>query len=309
MAKNTKLQPLKADCPVHKDADLKAPEKGCGSSADGGVKIENLQLWLNQKEGKRKIRKTILNGISFEAPQGQITGLAGESGSGKTMTGLTICGLEPEGFHSCGAVYFEGQNLLNYSRKEMNKLRGVRISMIFQDPTASLHPMLSIGRQLTDHIRYHLGLSKAQAMERGESLLKKVQVPHPGEALHKYPHQFSGGQLQRIAIAIALAIEPELLIADEPTTALDVVVQAGILKLLKDLCLDMNLAIILVTHDLGVMSALADTIQVMREGEIVESGTSRQIIRHPRHPYTQALIDALPAHEPPGGTNEDKNNG
>lgn len=273
-----------------------APASGPGSTQDGGLAIRDLKLWV---QGKR-YRKDILHGISFDAPRGQITGLAGESGSGKTMTGLAVCGLTPDNFRASGAVYFEGQNLLDLSRSNMNKLRGVRIAMIFQDPIASLHPMLNVGSQLTDHLRYHRGIGKKEALQRAEELLERVHVPHPREALHKYPHQFSGGQLQRVAIASALACGPDVLIADEPTTALDVTVQAGILRLLRHLCDELNLAIVLVTHDLGVMSALADNIQVMRDGLIVEAGARRQIIQQPVHEYTRALIDALPVHELPG---------
>ena len=166
--------------------------------------------------------------------------------------------------------------------------------MIFQDPTASLHPMLTIGRQLTDHLRHHLKVGGSEARERAISLLERVRVPDPPAALRKYPHQFSGGQLQRIAIAIALACEPSVLIADEPTTALDVTVQAGILRLLRELCDSLDLAVLLVTHDLGVMSALADTITVMRNGQVVETGSRYQVIREPVSDYTKSLIDALP---------------
>ncbi len=171
--------------------------------------------------------------------------------------------------------------------------------MIFQDPTASLHPMISIGGQLTDHVRHHLGLGRRQARELAVELLERVRVPEPGSALAKYPHQFSGGQLQRIAIAIAIACEPSVLIADEPTTALDVTVQAGILRLLRELCDTMDLSILLVTHDLGVMSAVADTVAVMHNGLIVEHGTRYQVIREPRTEYTRSLIESLPAVPPP----------
>jgi peptide/nickel transport system ATP-binding protein len=176
----------------------------------------------------------------------------------------------------------------------MNALRGSEIAMVFQDPSASLHPMLSIERQLTDHVRHHNGLSKKSAAAKAIEMLETVKVPEPEWALKKYPHQFSGGQLQRIAIASAIMCDPAVLIADEPTTALDVTVQAGILRLLRQLCDDLDLAVLLVTHDLGVMSALADTIAVMHAGEVVEFGDRYQVITAPRHEYTKSLINALP---------------
>ncbi|MDO5720557.1 MAG: ABC transporter ATP-binding protein [Actinomycetaceae bacterium] len=272
-----------------------APQAGPGSQHDGGIAIRDLELAIVTKTS----RIELLRGLSLDAPQGQITGLAGESGSGKTMTGLTICGLEPTKAKSEGQVWYRGRNLLELSRKQMNKHRGCDIAMIFQDPVASLHPMLSIKRQMTDHMRFHLGLSRREAIERAAELLDRVAVPDPRLALEKFPHQFSGGQLQRIAIASALAANPSVLIADEPTTALDVTVQAGILALLRKLCDELEIAIILVTHDLGVMSSIADTVAIMRDGRIVEHGDRYQVIRDPAHHYTRELVEALPQHRPP----------
>lgn len=265
-----------------------------------GVTISDLALEL----GDPKSPKQILRGIDLEVPAGRITGLAGESGSGKTVTGLTVCGLQPAGSRVSGRIRLDGarssvDNLLALSPSQLNRLRGRELAMIFQDPTASLHPMISIGGQLTDHVRHHLGLGRRQARELAVELLERVRVPEPGSALAKYPHQFSGGQLQRIAIAIAIACEPSVLIADEPTTALDVTVQAGILRLLRELCDTMDLSILLVTHDLGVMSAVADTVAVMHNGLIVEHGTRYQVIREPRTEYTRSLIESLPAVPPP----------
>ena len=240
----------------------------------------------------------ILDGVDVAVPAGAITGLAGESGSGKTMTGLAVCGLQPAGSSVGGAVDFTDgdstRDLLSLRPAEMNRLRGRRIAMVFQDPAASLHPMLSIGTQLTDHLRHHLHLSRGAARQRALGLLERVRVPDPDAALVRYPHQFSGGQLQRIAIAISIACEPRVLIADEPTTALDVTVQAGILRLLRELCDDLGLAVLLVTHDLGVMSALADTVTVMRAGVVVEHGTRFQVLREPRTEYARELIASLP---------------
>jgi ABC-type dipeptide/oligopeptide/nickel transport system ATPase component len=236
----------------------------------------------------------ILKDIDLDVPSGKVTGLAGESGSGKTMTGMAVMRLQPEEAVVTGRIEYHGTNLLDLTEKQMAAQRGRHIAMVFQDPTASLHPMITIGGQLTDHMRHHLHLSKKEATARALDLLRQVRVPDPENALSRYPHQFSGGQLQRIAISIAIACHPDLLIADEPTTALDVTVQAGILRLLRTLCDETGLTIVLVTHDLGVMSALADNIAVMRNGEIVEHGTRYNIIRHPEHPYTRALIDSLP---------------
>jgi ABC-type glutathione transport system ATPase component len=266
-----------------------------------GLAIRGLELTLG---GRR-----ILDGIDLDVPAGVVTGLAGESGSGKTMTGLTVCGLQPAGSRTGGTIAFDDgerrvPDLLSLRPGELNRLRGRRIAMVFQDPTASLHPMLSVGTQLTDHVRHHLGLSRSDARQRAVELLDRVRVPQPEAALARYPHQFSGGQLQRIAIAIAIACDPAVLIADEPTTALDVTVQAGILRLLRELTDDLGLAVLLVTHDLGVMSALADTVAVMRTGRIVEHGSRYQVLREPSTDYARELIAALP-HTPPPGAGTD----
>lgn len=254
-----------------------------------GIRISNLRLRIGTAQ--------ILDGVDLVAPAGQVTGVAGESGSGKTMTGMTILGLQPASAQVSGSIRYDDRELVGLRERELNKLRGKHIAAIFQDPTASLHPMLSIGTQLTDHVRHHLKLSRREARERATELLTKVRVPEPTAALDKYPHQFSGGQLQRVAIASALACDPRMLIADEPTTALDVTVQAGILRLLRGLCDDLGIGIILVTHDLAVMSSLADTIAVMRHGKVVEFGSRYDVIRTPQHPYTRSLIDSLPDHQ------------
>lgn len=252
--------------------------------------IEELTLSIG---GRR-----ILEGIDLVAQPGQVTGLAGESGSGKTMTGMTVCGLQPKTAVVGGSITFGAAQLVGMGQKQLNRLRGTELAMVFQDPSASLHPLISIGGQLTDHMRHHLRISGKQARVRARDLLSQVKVPDPSGALDRYPHQFSGGQLQRIAIASALACDPTLLIADEPTTALDVTVQAGILRLLRQLCDDVGIGVILITHDLGVMSALADTIAVMRAGKVVEHGSRYDVIRNPQHPYTQHLIASLPSHQP-----------
>lgn len=252
-----------------------------------GITIRDLTLDL--------FGKTLLDHVDLDIEPGKINGLAGESGSGKSLTSMTVLGLPPEGSTITGSILYDGKTeLLGMKERERNTYRGRRISMVFQDPTSSMHPMLTIEKQLTDGMRYHLHLNRKQARARAVELLQLVQVPDPEDALDRFPHQFSGGQLQRIAIAMALSCDSRVLIADEPTTALDVTVQAGILHLLKRLNEQLGLTIVLVTHDLGVMSALADTIAVMRKGQIVEVGDRYDIINHPKHPYTIDLINSLP---------------
>ena len=240
------------------------------------------------------IGRPLVKGVSLELEAGRIHGLAGESGSGKTLTSLAVLGLLPRQARTGGSILLGGEELLGLNRRALNRVRGKRIAMVFQDPSASLHPQLPVGRQLTDHMRVHLGLKGAAARARAVELLETVQVPNPAAALGRYPHQFSGGQRQRIAIACALACDPDVLLADEPTTALDVTVQAGILKLLRDLAIERNLAVLLVTHDLGVMSAIADRVAVMKDGRIVELADRETLFRDPQHEYTRMLLAALP---------------
>jgi len=244
-------------------------------------------------------RTPILRGVDLALQPGRIHGLAGESGSGKTMTGLAVLGLLPSGAHTGGRITLGDTDLLALTPGRLNAIRGRQVGMVFQDPSSSLHPMLSVGRQLTDHLRHHLHLDRKAARTRAADLLAQVRIPNPEEALDRYPHQFSGGMRQRIAIAIAVACEPRVLIADEPTTALDVTVQAGVLRLLRRLCDDLGLAILLITHDLGVMSALADQVSVMRDGLVVETGTRARVLTDPQHPYTRSLLDALPGNARP----------
>jgi peptide/nickel transport system ATP-binding protein len=236
----------------------------------------------------------VVRDVSLELRAGRIQGLAGESGSGKTMTALAVLGLLPRNASVAGSIRLGSTELLGLHRRALTDIRGRRIAMVFQDPSASLHPQLTVGRQLTDHARRHLGLDRRAARAHAVRMLDTVRVPDPEGVLRRYPHQFSGGQRQRIAIAIALACDPEVLLADEPTTALDVTVQAGVLHLLRDLARERDLAVLLVTHDLGVMSAIADDVAVMRDGVVVESGERQQVFQAPRHEYTRALLAAMP---------------
>lgn len=244
--------------------------------------------------GSKKRATPIVTGVSLDLYPGRIQGLAGESGSGKTVTAMAVLGLLPRTATLGGSIRLGETELLGLGRRQLGRIRGRRVAMVFQDPSASLHPQLTVGRQLTDHVRTHLGCSREQAQARAVDLLERVRVPDAASALRRYPHQFSGGQRQRIAIAIALACDPDVVLADEPTTALDVTVQAGILHLLRDLADERQLAVLLVTHDLGVMSAVADEVAVMRHGAIVESGVREQIFTRPQHPYTRELLISLP---------------
>ena len=254
------------------------------------LSVRDLRVWLDTARGPL----SIVDGVSFDIASGQVFGLAGESGSGKTITALALLGLLPAGARTDGSALLDGTDLLTMRGAQRRRTRGREVAMVFQDPMSSLHPMLTIERQLTEHLRYQLGMGGKEARARAIDLLTEVRIPDPEAALRGYPHQFSGGMRQRIQIAIGLACEPRLLIADEPTTALDVTVQAGILRLLHRLCQEKDLAVMLITHDLGVLSALADTVTVMYAGRVVESGRTAQVMTRSRHPYTRALIDSLP---------------
>ena len=237
-----------------------------------------------------------VNNISFSLKKGSLLGIVGESGSGKSVTALSIMSLikSPPGKVANGEIIFEGEDLLKKSSSEMRKIRGNRISMIFQDPMTSLNPVLTIGDQLTEAILLHQNVSKKVAIERAVEMMEKVRIPSPLARLKDYPHNFSGGMRQRIMIAMALACNPALLIADEPTTALDVTVQAQILELMKKLNEDFGSAIILITHDLGVVAGSCKEVLVMYAGNCVEYADVRTIFKNPSHPYTAGLLASIP---------------
>jgi oligopeptide/dipeptide ABC transporter ATP-binding protein len=237
---------------------------------------------------------TVVDGVDYAVEPREVFGVAGESGSGKTVSMLALLGLLPTGAVVEGRARFGGRDLLSMGRRELRRVSGRELAMVFQDPMTSLHPMLSVGRQLTEHARRHLRLDRRAAERRAVELLGEVRIPDPEGALRAFPHQFSGGMRQRIAIAVALACRPRLLIADEPTTALDVTVQAGILRLLDRLRHEQDLAVVMITHDLAVMSSIADRVSIFYAGRVVESGPRAAVLQHPRHPYTRALLDALP---------------
>jgi len=244
---------------------------------------------------------TAINGISFNLDKGQRMGLVGESGAGKSVTGFAIINLiSKPGFISGGQVIFNGRDLTGLSHEAMREIRGNQISMIFQDPMMTLNPVLTIGTQMIETLLAHRSITRAEAEDIALEKLKKVQIPSPEKRLAQYPHEFSGGMRQRIVIAIALLTDPEIIIADEPTTALDVTIQAEIMDLLLELCKTENMGLILITHDLGVVSEVTEKIAVMYAGKIVESGPTARIIDNPQHPYTRGLLKALPGSIKPG---------
>jgi peptide/nickel transport system ATP-binding protein len=233
--------------------------------------------------------------ISFELAPGEILGVVGESGAGKSLTGTAIIGLlERPGRIAGGEIRFEGERIDNLSSEKMRRLRGRKIGAIFQDPLTSLNPLFTVGRQLVETIQTHLDLNREQARRRAIELLAEVGIPAPEKRIDHYPHQFSGGMRQRVVIALALCANPKLVIADEPTTALDVSIQAQILALLKKMCREHGAAVILVTHDMGVIAETADRVAVMYSGRLAEIGPVAQVVKEPRHPYTKGLMGSIP---------------
>ncbi|MBB6632717.1 ABC transporter ATP-binding protein [Cohnella thailandensis] len=237
-----------------------------------------------------------IRNVNLDVKKGEAVAIVGESGSGKSVTAQTVMRLiaMPPGRIKNGQILFEGQDLLKLSEKDMQKIRGNKIGMIFQDPMTSLNPTMTVGKQISEGLIKHQGLSKSEAKERAIEMLKLVGIPTPEARYKQYPHEFSGGMRQRVMIAIALACNPALLIADEPTTALDVTIQAQILRLMKKLQEQLDTSIILITHDLGIVADVCDRVMVMYAGQIVESGTKEEIFANPSHPYTKGLLNSLP---------------
>ena len=253
------------------------------------IKDEKLSFFTPAGEVKA------LNGVSFAMNEGEVLGIVGESGSGKSVTAYSIMGLTAyPGKLIGGTIYFNGHQIEKMSEKEMRKIRGNEVSIIFQDPMTSLTPVYTIGNQITEVIRLHTGKSKKEAYDRAKELLELVGINEPTKRLKQYPHELSGGMRQRVMIAIALACEPKLLIADEPTTALDVTIQAQILELMQELRQKLGMSIIMITHDLGVVASMCERIAVMYAGHIVEYGTADEIFYEPKHEYTKGLINSIP---------------
>ncbi len=253
------------------------------------IKDEKLSFFTPAGEVKA------LNGVSFSMNEGEVLGIVGESGPGKSVTAYSIMGLTAyPGKLIGGTIYFNGHQIEKMSEKEMRKIRGNEVSIIFQDPMTSLNPVYTIGNQITEVIRLHTGKSKKEAYDRAKELLELVGINEPTKRLKQYPHELSGGMRQRVMIAIALACEPKLLIADEPTTALDVTIQAQILELMQELRQKLGMSIIMITHDLGVVASMCERIAVMYAGHIVEYGTADEIFYEPKHEYTKGLINSIP---------------
>ncbi|MDX2484610.1 MAG: ABC transporter ATP-binding protein [Pseudodonghicola sp.] len=256
---------------------------------------------LTVKFAMRDQTVTALNQISFDVRKGERLGIVGESGAGKSITGFALMNLLSQpGYIDSGHVMFGGEDIVRFSDAQMRRIRGNRMAMIFQDPMVTLNPVLTIGQQMVETLRAHRKLSRAEAEQISILKLREVYIPSPEERLEQYPHELSGGMRQRIVIAIALLLDPELIIADEPTTALDVTIQADIMDLLLELCQSNKVGLILITHDLGVVSQMTERTLVMYAGRIIEAGPTREIINDPQHPYTQGLINALPQQTLPG---------
>lgn len=257
------------------------------------LEVEDLSVTFRTDRGIVRA----VDSVSLHVDEGETLAIVGESGSGKSVTALSILGLigdSDSGRIENGRISFEGQDLIGQKDAVLRKIRGNRIAMIFQEPMSSLNPVLTIGKQVAEPIRLHRGSSWAEAYEQAAELLKKVAIPDARERLNDFPHHFSGGMRQRVMIAMALACRPKLIIADEPTTALDVTVQAQILSLLKDLTREANSALILITHDLGVVARYADRVTVMYAGRIAETASARELYANPQHPYTRGLMESIP---------------
>jgi len=254
--------------------------------------VENLKTYFNTDDGMVKA----VDNVSFTLNQGETLGIVGESGCGKSVTNLSVMRLisSPPGKIMGGDVFFHGKSVLSMSEDELRDLRGNKISMIFQDPMTSLNPFLRISTQLVETLCLHQGLSRSEAREKAVQMLRLVGIPTPEKRIDAYPHQFSGGMRQRVMIAMALSCNPEILIADEPTTALDVTIQAQILEIIKDLTVRLKTAVILITHDLGVVSGMCNKICVMYAGRIVERASTDDVFRNSKHPYTRGLIRSVP---------------
>lgn len=279
------------------DNAAKHLETNDGSMDDALLKIKNLEVEFHTVEGIHKaVRK-----VSYDVRPGEALGVVGESGSGKSVTALSIMQLiqSPPGKITGGKILFEDKDLLSLSKEEMNHIRGNEIAMIFQEPMTSLNPIHTCGKQIMEPLMLHKGYGKAEAYEKALQMMGQVGIPIPRQRMKEYPHQLSGGMRQRVMIAMALVCQPKLLIADEPTTALDVTIQAQILELMKKLRKEINSSVIMITHDLGVVAEMCDRVAVMYDGQVVEVCKVRDLFSHPYHPYSEGLICSIPS---TGGT-------
>ena len=255
------------------------------------LRVENLRVEFPTRRGTL----VAVNGISFHIDEGEVLGVVGESGAGKSLTGAAVIGLlESPGRVADGSIFFAGERIDDIGYEKMRRLRGNQIAMIFQDPLTSLNPLFTVGRQLTETIRTHVSIDERKARLRAIELLNEVGIPAADRRIDQYPHEFSGGMRQRVVIALALAANPRLIIADEPTTALDVSIQAQIITLLKRLCREHGTSVMLITHDMGVIAETADRVAVMYAGRIVEIGPVQDVIRRASHPYTRGLMNSIP---------------
>lgn len=257
------------------------------------LEVKNLKVSFHTYAGEVQA----VRGVSFKVNPGECMAIVGESGSGKTVTSKAVLGLiatPPGEIKKESEILFEGKDILKFTEKEWRAFRGKEAAMIFQDPMTSLNPTMKVGKQIMESIILHNKVSKSEAREQAIELLRKVNIPNPEDRLNQYPYEFSGGMRQRVVIAIALACNPKLMIADEPTTALDVTIQAQILDLIRDLNQSMNTSVVFITHDLGVVSELCDTVMVMYNGRMVEKASAEDIFEEPLHPYTQGLLSAIP---------------
>ena len=255
------------------------------------LEVRDLTIVFDTRRGPL----TAVDGVSFSLAPGEILGVVGESGAGKSLTGTAITGLlERPGRIAGGEIRFEGQRIDNLPRERMRRIRGKKIGAVFQDPLTSLNPLFTVGDQLVETIETHLDLSGEEARKRAIGLLEEVGIPAPDQRIDQYPHQFSGGMRQRVVIALALCANPRLVIADEPTTALDVSIQAQIIALLKKMCREHDAAVILITHDMGVIAETADRVAVMYAGRLAEIGPVERVVKEPRHPYTRGLMGSVP---------------
>jgi peptide/nickel transport system ATP-binding protein len=256
------------------------------------LSVRNLRIAFDSRHGP----VTVVDDISFDIARGEVLGVVGESGAGKSLTGTAVIGLiEPPGRIDSGEIRLDDKRIDNLPASAMRRIRGKRIGMVFQDPLTSLNPLYTVGEQIIETIRVHLGLSPSAARKRAIDLLGEVGIPAPAQRIDSYPHQFSGGMRQRVVIALAICAAPELIVADEPTTALDVSVQAQIIRLLRRLCDDHGTAIMLITHDMGVIAETADRVAVMYAGRVAEIGPVRPVVKAPSHPYTRGLMGSIPS--------------